>query len=61
MNSIEKMNEELFDNLALSDDELLLIKGGQEVNCGFGCGVGCGSGCGENCGGCTTQAETTLC
>lgn len=61
MNSIENMNEELFDNLVLSDDELLFIKGGQDINCGDGCGLGCGGGCGAGCSGCPTPAEPTLC
>lgn len=37
---------EFLNAVVLSDDELLVINGGQnEITCGSGCGVGCGAGC----------------
>jgi hypothetical protein len=45
------------DDMFLSEDELVQIKGGtaDSVNCGAGCGVGCGAGCGNNCQGCAGE------
>lgn len=46
--------EDLFDEMLSSEEDLLLVKGGNEkpITCGNGCGMGCGSGCGLNCSGC---------
>ena len=48
------------DDMFLSEDELVQIKGGtaDSVNCGAGCGVGCGAGCGNNCAGCADNQST---
>lgn len=44
---------DFINSIVLSDDELLVINGGQSpINCGAGCGVGCGGGCGSGCMGC---------
>ena len=49
----------LFSNLLLTDDELLITRGGNSAgtagvkcggNCGGTCGVTCGDGCGIMCG-----------
>ncbi len=59
MKSQKKSIESLFslDDILLSDDDLIEIKGGIDdgVNCGAGCGVGCGAGCGAGCAGCSDQ------
>lgn len=41
-----------FNELALSDDDMLVIKGGMGAgsNSGSGCGCGCGTGAGCGCG-----------
>ncbi len=50
---------DFIDAIALNDDELLVINGGQnEVTCGAGCGVGCGGGCGQGCSGCQKSGGT---
>lgn len=44
--------------IVLEDDDLLMIRGGQNegVSCGVGCGQGCGDSCGQGCtGGCSIQ------
>ena len=34
--------------IVLQEDDLLMIRGGQ--NEGVSCGIGCGQGCGDSCG-----------
>ncbi len=50
------------DDLVLNDDELILIKGGNQdqISCGAGCGLGCGQVCGSNCTGCPSKPSETL-
>ncbi|WP_148038986.1 hypothetical protein [Proteiniphilum sp. X52] len=46
------------DNIVLSNDDLIEIKGGK--NDTAGCGVGCGAGCGGGCSGCSQPDEPVL-
>lgn len=51
------------DEMFLSEDELVQIKGGtadDSVNCGRGCGVGCGGGCGDGCSGCSPATSGSV-
>lgn len=58
-----------FNELALSDDDMLVIKGGMGAGSnsgsGYGCGCGCrcasGAGCGCNCVSPTDPAPTPDC
>lgn len=52
---------EFLNAVVLSDDELLVINGGQnEITCGSGCGVGCGAGCGAGCTGCSNGDKEVI-
>ncbi|WP_418893695.1 hypothetical protein [Limibacterium fermenti] len=45
------------DNIFLSNDDLIEIKGGNNEI--MGCGVGCGAGCGGGCSGCSKPVKPT--
>lgn len=51
----------LLSEIYLTDDELLVVQGGDKqldhINCGEGCGLGCGRGCGAGCSSCTDVEE----
>ncbi len=51
----------LLSGISLTDDELLVVQGGDQqsepINCGEGCGLGCGRGCGAGCSSCSDPIE----
>lgn len=44
------------DDMILKDDEMLIIRGGQNAQV-RSCGVGCGAGCGGGCTGCPSDKK----
>lgn len=47
------------DDMILKDDEMLIIRGGQNAQV-QSCGVGCGYGCGGGCTGCASDEQSDL-